>query len=270
MVDLAQRRDDDGRRHPRDGLRPQGGEPGGVHGRRRRSSRRPPRRSSSQPRVARARDFLSKILTALRCPRTRTRGTRNRTLHGPHEAGCGAPCRRGTTCVERLRLSAAGLDRARPWPAVRSGGERQTTQGRRERRQSPPAADGGAKADRSRSASSSTSPASGYKDPGSDTPGLRRGDRPKTSPASSASSARTIEWVETAVAQRETCCRTARSTSCSRPTRSTTRRKQVVSTSPGRTSSPARTCWSRKDDNRSRAREDLKGKKVCSVTGRRR
>ena len=64
MTALAQRRHDDGRGHPRDGLRTPGGGPGGVHGRRRRSSRTPPvavlHRSAAQNR---AKDFLSKILT---------------------------------------------------------------------------------------------------------------------------------------------------------------------------------------------------------------
>ena len=50
MVDLAQRRHDDGRRHPRDGLRPHRRRPGALHVRRRRSSRRTPRRSSSPTR----------------------------------------------------------------------------------------------------------------------------------------------------------------------------------------------------------------------------
>ena len=43
---------DDDRRHPRDGLRPDGGRPGRLHGRRRRSSRRTPPRSSSPTRRA--------------------------------------------------------------------------------------------------------------------------------------------------------------------------------------------------------------------------
>ena len=57
------RRHDDDRRHPRDGLRPPGGQPGRVHGRRpdRRGGRRP-RTFFTNPQTDRAKDFLSKIL----------------------------------------------------------------------------------------------------------------------------------------------------------------------------------------------------------------
>ena len=58
------RRHDDGRRHPRDGLRPPGGQPRRLHGRRPdRRGRRRPRPSSPARRRDRAKDFLSKILT---------------------------------------------------------------------------------------------------------------------------------------------------------------------------------------------------------------
>ena len=64
MTSLAARGHDDDRRHPRDGLRPHGRQPGRLHGRRRRSSRRPrPRSSSPTRRADRAKDFLGKILT---------------------------------------------------------------------------------------------------------------------------------------------------------------------------------------------------------------
>ena len=72
MDELAKRRHDDDRRHPRDGLRPPGGQPGGLHGRR--SDRRDRRRRTpSSPRraVDRAKDFLGKILTALTRPPAR-------------------------------------------------------------------------------------------------------------------------------------------------------------------------------------------------------
>ena len=56
-------RHDDDRRHPRDGLRPQGGRPRAVHGRRAASSRRRrPREFFDHPESDRAKDFLSKIL----------------------------------------------------------------------------------------------------------------------------------------------------------------------------------------------------------------
>ena len=64
MVDARQGGHDDGRGHPRDGLRPHGGRPGRLHGRRRRSSRRPPPSEFfTTPQSDRAKDFLSKILT---------------------------------------------------------------------------------------------------------------------------------------------------------------------------------------------------------------
>ena len=61
MVDLAERGHDDGRRHPRDGVRPHGGQPGRLHGRRpdrrggqaRRSSS--PTRRPTAPRTSSAR-----------------------------------------------------------------------------------------------------------------------------------------------------------------------------------------------------------------------
>ena len=64
MTELAQQRHDDGRRHPRDGLRPPGRQPRRVHVRRRRSSRRPtPEEFFTNPTSDRAKDFLGKILT---------------------------------------------------------------------------------------------------------------------------------------------------------------------------------------------------------------
>ncbi len=64
MVALAARGHDHGRRHPRDGLRPQGRRPGRVHGRRQhRRGGRPRRRSSPTRSRGRAKDFLGKILT---------------------------------------------------------------------------------------------------------------------------------------------------------------------------------------------------------------
>ena len=57
------RRHDDGRRHPRDGLRPQGREPGRVHGRRPIVEEAEPETFFTNPRSDRAQDFLSKILT---------------------------------------------------------------------------------------------------------------------------------------------------------------------------------------------------------------
>ena len=58
-----QARHDDDRRHPRDGLRPQGRQPGGVHGRRPDRRGGHPRGVLHQPAVDRAKDFLGKILT---------------------------------------------------------------------------------------------------------------------------------------------------------------------------------------------------------------
>ena len=64
MIAAGQGGHDDDRGHPRDGLRPPGGRPGRVHGRRPdRRGRRPPRSSSPTRRSDRAKDFLSKILT---------------------------------------------------------------------------------------------------------------------------------------------------------------------------------------------------------------
>ena len=63
MVDLAQRGHDDDRRHPRDGLRPHGGRPGGVHGRRRDRRGEHPEEFFTNPQSDRAKDFLGKILT---------------------------------------------------------------------------------------------------------------------------------------------------------------------------------------------------------------
>ena len=62
MVDLAKQRHDDGRGHPRDGLRPHGGRPGGLHGRRRDRRGEHPRGVLHQPASDRAKDFLGKIL----------------------------------------------------------------------------------------------------------------------------------------------------------------------------------------------------------------
>ena len=55
MRELAARGHDDGRRHPRDGLRPRGRRPAGVHGRRRRRRGRRPARACSPTRSTSAR-----------------------------------------------------------------------------------------------------------------------------------------------------------------------------------------------------------------------
>jgi glutamate transport system ATP-binding protein len=64
MVTPRQGGHDDGRRHPRDGLRPQGRRPRGLHGRRPDRRAEHPRGVLHQPaRAIRAKDFLGKILT---------------------------------------------------------------------------------------------------------------------------------------------------------------------------------------------------------------
>ena len=60
MVAAGARWHDHGRRHPRDGVRPQGGEPRPVHGRRRDRRRGHPRRVLHQPHRARERKISSR------------------------------------------------------------------------------------------------------------------------------------------------------------------------------------------------------------------
>ena len=76
MVGARPGRHDDGRRHPRDGLRPLGGQPRRVHGRRPRSSRRPtPEEFFTNPQSDRAKDFLVQDPQALTAAVQPTRTT---------------------------------------------------------------------------------------------------------------------------------------------------------------------------------------------------
>ena len=58
----CRRRHDDGGGHPRDGVRPRGRQPTGVHGRRRRRGERAPREVLANPQHERTKAFLSKVL----------------------------------------------------------------------------------------------------------------------------------------------------------------------------------------------------------------
>ena len=244
MIGLAQDGHDDDRRHPRDGLRPQGRRPGRVHGRRRRSSRRPPPRSSSPtrestaPRTSSARSSPTDAAGPRRTPRTTSqhRHTRRNTQMKLRRTTIAA-----TAVVRRGSASppaAAAAARAAA-PAGAPG------QDRHQVRPARPRPEGGR---RSTPASTSTSPS--------------------TSPRSSATRTSDIQFVEAPSAA-------ARDADLHRPGQlhrrhllDHRRRARRRSPSPARTSSPARTCWSAADDDRrSPARTTLTGKKLCSVTG---
>ena len=129
MVDLAKRRHDDGRGHPRDGLRPHGRRPGRLHGRRRRSSRRTPPRSSSPtrsptgPRTSSARSSSTDDPDPTRAHTGRP-ARRNHAIHqdqgrSPRSAW---PCRaaRGLRRRRQRRRAAASTSRStRTPPRVR-------------------------------------------------------------------------------------------------------------------------------------------------------
>ncbi len=93
-----QGRHDDGRGHPRDGLRPYGGRPGRLHGRRRRSSRRTPPRSSSPTRAP----------TAPRTSSARSSST-DRPAHARVTTAETKEMNHATQAAPKAVLAAAGL-----------------------------------------------------------------------------------------------------------------------------------------------------------------
>ena len=125
MVDLAERRHDDDRGHPRDGLRPHGRRPGGVHGRRRDRRGEHPRGVLHQPaartgpRTSSARSSSTDVTPRISAPPD-TDG-RNRPGHKEKQ-------------MRFSRTKAA----SRPWPRAQSlaacgsdddGGERRRRRG---------------------------------------------------------------------------------------------------------------------------------------------
>ena len=207
MVELRPRGHDDGRRHPRDGLRPQGRRPRRLHGRGPRSSRSARRPSSSTtPRPIGPRTSSRKILSPLIPPET----PRPRTPAPPNPPMKGPPMKHKLRLFLALLLPLAfllagcgdddeGLDSGdgdTPETTSRGGGEHRVRGGHDHGR----ARRGRA---RSRSAPSSTSPASA--------PSASRPSSPRASTSRWASSSAAklgiaeddIEWVETVSANRE-------------------------------------------------------------------
>ena len=255
VMDRAGRRGhDDGRGHPRDGLRPIGRPPGRVHGRGPDRRGRPPDSSSSTPRPSGP---------ATSCPRSSS--TEVEEMPDENPTSC-ARSPSGAAIV--ARLLASGLR------AATTTTTRPTTRRRRPPRGRPTFAAGSTMATLQAKGkiivgTKFDQPGFGLKNP---TTGKVEGfdveiakliataifgaRRRRARSSSSRRCRRTASHTS----------RTARSTSSSPPTRSTTPASRW-STSPGPTSWPSRTSWSRRDDTTINGVADLDGKKVCTVTG---
>ena len=124
-------RHDHGRGHPRDGLRPHRGRPGGLHGRRRRSSRRTPPRSSSPTRRASAPRTSSARSSSTDPPAPTTTATNSTSTTGTGHPGGDKETAMRTTKIKAV----AGRRRCSSPPAPRRlRRRRQRRRGRRRRR----------------------------------------------------------------------------------------------------------------------------------------